>query len=118
MRRALIVGVAGLLIGSGATFAFRTYTVYGFGTKSCGKWTEAVTAASLRRDIADRYIDMANEQWIAGFVSGAGYTDSKAFRDADIEGIRAFVNNYCTAHPLDKMGDAAEKLIEELEKKR
>ncbi len=52
-----------------------------------------------------------SEQWILGFLSGVGYAGNESGLDpligVDDEGVWAWVDNYCQAHPLDLLIQAA-----------
>lgn len=85
------------------------YTVYGFGTQSCGRWTQ-------ERRSADQYVKLTRaglESWAMGFISGAGYA-GETMRNSDADAMLAWMDNYCAANPLDYVSTAAEHLIQEL----
>lgn len=113
MKRALLVSVLlGALLFTGVTVAQRVpprtvFTVYGFGTKSCGSWLEERKLSQVTLPGG------AQRAWVLGFVSGVGYIGPK-MKDTDADGIYAFMDTYCAAHPLDSIGGAAQALVEEL----
>lgn len=82
-----------------------TVIIMGEGTSSCGTWTAA------RRD-REAY---RHEAWVAGFISGvanASITQSSRqaidpLRGVDINGVLGWIDNYCHAHPLDLIENAA-----------
>jgi hypothetical protein len=116
MKRAVLVGAFGLLVGSIIGSAQAQYVVYGFGTQSCGAWSSAGTAAAkLNSTVRDLIPRFENEAWVAGFVSGAGY-ESRMLRKTDSAGIVAWMDTYCAAHPLDAISVAAAKLTEGLKR--
>jgi hypothetical protein len=67
---------------------------------SCGSWT----AARHNRD-------QAYEFWVFGFISGIAHAYSDVtvdpFNGMDGKGVRAWVDNYCRAHPIETIADAA-----------
>jgi hypothetical protein len=81
---------------------------------SCGTWTND------RRAGNERSADVEN--WLAGLITGynhygpdpAGGTAS----GIDIQGIYAWVDQYCAANPLDNLVTAGFRLVDELERRR
>ena len=86
----------------------RKYKVYGQGNQSCGAWEE--------RNRLER--DTHLFTWVVGFVSGAAYASPKTLRETDSEGIAAWMDSYCQAHPLDSIANAAGALVVALESRR
>jgi hypothetical protein len=97
---AQVAVVTFLLCGSAqATGPDGNYKVVGVGGESCGSWT-----AARRNDTDVSYLD-----WVGGFVSGVGWF-APSYNPADgLDGpaIWAWIDNYCQAHPLIKIADAA-----------
>jgi hypothetical protein len=82
----------------------------GVGASSCGTW---LTKSH------DRDWDVLN-QWVVGFVSGAnlfGENDIIESTGVDYYALTSWMDNYCKAHPLDKIQWAAAKLVVELREK-
>lgn len=80
------------------------YTAVGQGIGSCGAWT----SARHERAAADL------EQWILGFLSGVGFdavdgTDPLRLLGTDV--VFAWIDNYCSAHPLDPIVNAAAAFV-------
>ena len=95
--------------------AASTYTVIGSGTVSCGSWIESRKGSDENR--------LQRQGWVSGYLSsynmwtlpdnrGVEYRDVSESVDAD--GIFAWIDNYCGAHPFDKLAHAVEALIYEL----
>lgn len=109
-RNILAITSLSLALSMSAASA-RTYTVLGFGTQSCGGWVQARQNASGT--------DVVFESWLLGFVSSFNdYSWSESpnvAQGTDANGIFAFVDSYCMAHPLDDVATAAGKLIDELQ---
>lgn len=80
------------------------YISYGAGTHSCGRWL----AARKSND----YVIYG--QWMLGFTSAVGYYDVYDLKDTDAQAMMAWVDNYCSANPLDDFSIAVQKLIKEL----
>jgi hypothetical protein len=79
--------------------------IIGVGTGSCGNWTKD------RRNPGELYPNM-DGQWVLGFLSGMGwsglyYDRAEILKGMDAEGVWAWVDNYCQAHPIKDMTDAA-----------
>jgi hypothetical protein len=86
------------------TEAKAEYTAIGVGTSSCGSWT-----AYRRNREAFGF-----EQWILGFLSGAGFegTDgTDPLNNTDADAVWAWMDNYCLAHPLDKIMNAGATFV-------
>ena len=101
-------------------------TKIGIGSMSCGSWTAEHRANGQASDNGHR-----QTQWIFGYLSGAAewmpaendplgilsenertYKDPLGGMDAD--GLVAWMARYCLQHPLDRLGDAANALMNEL----
>lgn len=87
-------------------------TTYGTGTSSCGLWIQSHHDDESAVSITQHNV---NRAWISGFVSGAGYAALK-LRKTDSAGMVTFMDQYCTAHPLDPMYEGARALVLELGK--
>jgi hypothetical protein len=83
------------------------YNVYGAGTMSCGAWA----VVRQKQDFREA------GQWMMGFVSGAGWAGNKQLRKSDADGMSAWIDQYCAAHPLDELSDAAAALVQTLQSK-
>jgi hypothetical protein len=81
------------------------HLIMGQGTWSCGVWTEARSTKAL-------VLSAAN----AGVVSDKLITPygPDILKGKDFEGLMAWVDNFCRAHPLDPIGTAAIALVGEL----
>lgn len=80
---------------------------------SCGYWTEQRRLGGGHSQIW--------EGWILGYISGLnafGPNDGDVAPDVRPEGLMAWVDNYCAAHPLDRISLAGFKLAEQLRKRR
>ena len=49
--------------------------------------------------------------WVLGFVSGVGWSGGRTLKETDSAGMKAFVDQYCDAHRLDNINDAAKELV-------
>jgi hypothetical protein len=104
-----------LLMGTVPTPA-QAYDYFGAGTLSCGQWLGDRQSASPQH--------VLNESWVLGFVSGVnsgagGFGLSRlsnAGEDTDAAGMFAWLDNYCRAHPLEKLVGATEQLWLALQK--
>ena len=79
----------------------------GDGSNSCGAWTEERARDNQRVQLW--------KGWLLDFVSGANiYGNSDILAGADAQAIYGWVDNYCRAHPLDRVFDGAVALVSEL----
>ena len=107
-KAALTIALVSTLLPSLSASA--GYTVNGHGTKSCGVWIEA------RKHEDDTIDAVIFSVWVSGFVSGVGYANIN-LKDSDPDGRANWIDNYCKAHPLDDVSNAAQALVNELEVK-
>jgi hypothetical protein len=78
------------------------YHEIGSGTASCGAWT------ADRHQLANRAL--SDEEWVLGFLSGVGYIgydSANPLNKTDADGVWAWIDNYCSAHPISQISDAA-----------
>jgi hypothetical protein len=77
---------------------------------SCGQFLKDSKNHDL---IADMF-------WVSGFLTGANVfsDESHAGKSTDGEGLGTWLINYCTAHPIGKLIDAAAALRLELVRQR
>jgi hypothetical protein len=90
-----------------------TYVVLGVGTDSCGSWTtERQTVATAPSSKA-----FSQSQWLLGYLTAINadvWPDHRLTDVTDSDGIFAWVDNYCAAHPLDDIATASSALVLEL----
>lgn len=83
--------------------------IIGAGTNSCGAFMDT-RSQPLSRGI---YI-----QWLAGFLTEFNITNRQGILDAmghtDKAGLEAWLDGYCSAHPLIPFATASEALLVEL----
>jgi hypothetical protein len=84
------------------------WTVYGWGTQSCGAWIAAAATDPVAR--------LEATEWILGWVSATGLY-SAPLKESDVVAMNTWVDGYCQAHPLDDVQDAAAYLTGALAKK-
>lgn len=104
MRSVLVAVAAALALTAPLPSVASGYETYGPGVKSCGHWTNE-SHGELRYDLSE---------WVLGYVSAAGYYNDYHLRDTDADGISAYMDTYCKAHPLDSVEKGAQHLIEDL----
>ena len=93
-----------------------TTVVLGVGNRSCGSWMQARRSAGTLEDVY--------KGWIAGFLSGANSilsnsenhidTLERARAETDAQGLWAWIDNCCQAHPLGSIAQASDALSAEL----
>ena len=113
MKRSLVPLLVIALTFTGTGFGSAA-GVLGVGGRSCGTWIEA------RRNGNTTAVDY--QQWVAGFLSGANSLISTAAPELDTllqpnidaQSLYAWIDNYCIAHPLNTIAQAADALGAEL----
>jgi len=78
------------------------FTIKGAGAGSCGTWVEDRRAAPRSAEL-----DLS---WVLGFLSGIGFMGAVGddpLNGVDADGVRAWIDNYCAAHPLINIEQAA-----------
>jgi hypothetical protein len=88
----------------------------GFGavTGGCGKWASAPE---------NSVVDIGFFSWLVGFVSGVNALAVMTGRSDFLHGydgysLAPWAKNWCRAHPLDQVSNAAEALVAELANRR
>ena len=97
----------------GAVAPARAYTMTGSGSDSCGAWTANHRAYGLGGGRPCAYQDFLQQSgWLFGFLSGVGSQGiNNPLNGTDAEGVLAWIDNYCQAHPLAKTVDAANAFV-------
>jgi hypothetical protein len=112
MRFAVLVVVL-IVFGPAAQASSTMASIWGVGHESCGTWIADGSNGAFRdKDV----------QWILGYVSAYNRFVLAVDRDVtkglvDGLGLIAWVDNYCTTHPLDQIEPAASRLIDELRRR-
>ncbi|GAA0858855.1 hypothetical protein [Aliiglaciecola litoralis] len=84
--------------------------IKGSGASSCGNWLKERRNGTYAVDL----------NWVLGFISAYNhYIDSSTggngvFGSSDIEGVAAWMDNYCSSNPLSNPYTGSVELIEEL----
>jgi len=103
MRIVLALAVSAALVSpSEVGVSQSTYKVMGAGNSSCGRWT-----ADHRYGVNP--VALNEESWVVGFLSGIGdvVPDANPLGGTDLDGVTGWIGNYCAAHPLISIFDAA-----------
>ena len=85
------------------------YHNFGAGVDSCGTW------------LAEKgtMLGNLNNMWVLGFITAfnryALVTDRNVALGTNADGMVAWIDNYCRAHPLDSIATTAENLTGELQ---
>jgi hypothetical protein len=110
MIKVLII-VWGCVCFAPQALATDTYHILGAGADSCGAWSAQKGTA----------LGNLNNMWILGFVTAVNryalMIDDNVARGTNAEGLFAWVDNYCRAHPLDNIATATDNLIGELQRR-
>lgn len=98
-----------LLIFPMATTADTASQVTYLANPSCGEWIQQ-GASTIQGEL--------NHTYLAGLMSGIAVgTISNFLAKTDTDSVFLWMDNYCRAHPLDKLIDGGIKLAGELSKK-
>lgn len=101
MKRIKIALLAMALLVSHTSFALST-----LGDRTCGTWMDRQT---------DQLVGLGDIAWLMGFMSGLAVgTGADILADTDGNSLALWMDNYCRAHPLDKVGTGAVDLAIEL----
>jgi hypothetical protein len=84
-----------------ASVAVAQQSVIGLGASSCLFWTGQRNAKA----------SFSWEQWLLGYVSGAGAPEIPLLKDPDGEAVLAWIDEYCRSHPLDQLGVAGHAYV-------
>jgi hypothetical protein len=112
MKKAVAMAILSFTVSTAYAENFMTPTL-GAGNKSCGSWTQARRGGT----------EFADQTWIAGFLTGAGWVSIQKFNvdplgetiaNRDDQGLWAWLDNYCLTHPLDSIAGASAALENEL----
>jgi hypothetical protein len=99
----------------GAVSSASSQTVFGAGTLTCGEWQQFRTQAANEKNLGNAYQLHA---WVDGFLSGynIGGTGGPDFLLGSSNGVAyySWIDNYCSAKPLDHVGQAVMMLVREL----
>ena len=106
-----VILAAVLVTGDGAA----AQVIGGGGMESCGSWTATARDFGEGRPVTQgRMQHLQHLQWVLGFLSGmAAYPDSSfdPLNNTDADGVWAWIDNYCGAHPLEKIVVAAKAFV-------
>jgi hypothetical protein len=111
MRSLVILATVAFAFAGGSVAMGEVASVIAFDDATCGAWTAEHRLNSRK---SAQY-----EAWTFGYLSGWSVTTTVAgnpLAKTDSAGIIKWINNYCVAHPLDKLITAADHLIDELQK--
>jgi glycogen synthase len=113
MKKAVAMALLSFTVGMAYAENIYMTPIFGVGNQSCGSWTQA-------RHTGTEYVDKA---WVAGFLTGASAVYLQRFNlsplnetiaNRDDQGLWAWLDNYCLAHPLDSIATASGTLENEL----
>jgi hypothetical protein len=86
-----------------------TAKIYGPGNSSCGEWT-ATRGADSKRPSTGWVQHMMMLVWVEGFLSGSGAMKSGQ-KETDSSAIELWVDQYCSAHPLETVHETTVHLV-------
>jgi hypothetical protein len=88
--------------------------IVGNGLGSCGSWIQERRTSSVKAEVLGA--------WVTGFLTGAnsvikGASKRDILKARDVQGLWSWIDNYCGAHPLDSIAQAAAELTAELSRR-
>ena len=112
MRFLLILSVLTVLLTAGAPEAqAATYTMSGAGIRSCGSWSahsgELNSPGPVTQGLPSRTARVGMGPGVSFWYGFIHNNDGDPLDSVDAEGARAWIDNYCRAHPIENIGDAA-----------
>ena len=114
MLRGLLAALVVLAAPVSALANPEQYNALGPGTMSCGNWS------TFRHGNASDWIPQAD--WVLGYITAYNYfiwTRSTNVADgADSDVLMAWIDDYCTAHPLDSLAAATHALVVEFARRQ
>ncbi len=117
-RRSLVALLVALVLGGvrwdPAVTAQRSDkgVVFGVGSRPCGEWAKNKSVVVVGGGSA-----VTREEgiaWVSGWVSGATRYDRRSLARPEPERVTASLERYCAAHPLDKLWQAGEAIVNDL----
>jgi len=119
---AILICAIGTVRNATASNAKGIYTILGAGTSSCGSWT-----ANRPYDpgpspfVSNQHINdlLTEEAWLLGYITSYNssvWKGDNVASETDRNGIFAWVDTYCAAHPTTPLAGAAEDLVDFLSK--
>lgn len=98
----------------------RIASFYGLGNDSCGELTHAFSQNSFTQVIESGGNQWPSKsrayvEWTLGYITAFNAVNSqgKNLDNADLYGISAWLQKWCTDHPMDSVSNAAWVLIQE-----
>jgi hypothetical protein len=87
-----------------------TYTNLGVGTHSCGSWVADKQADAATSSITEF---LGDQQYVLGYIVGleefiGNATSKNMIINTDVNGVVGWIDNYCMAHPVVTITDAAQ----------
>lgn len=125
-RKSIVSITSSIFVGAQAIVAnvdpvdAADYLVWGHGNTSCGAFVQNYSAylrgenvSAYNSDIIwmQGFLTAQNAEWVGTFIIKNGKKKFKPEADLlygmDVGGLGAWVNSYCSAHPLNILNDAA-----------
>jgi hypothetical protein len=79
----------------------KAFLIIGAGVDSCRTWIDDRSQRNAG--------SLQDEQWVLGLLSGVALADaSDPLKGMDTQGVWAWIDNYCRAHPIETIAHAAE----------
>jgi hypothetical protein len=86
--------------------------IFGAGSRPCGEWAKNKSVMVVGGGPA-----VTREEgiaWVSGWVSGATRYDPRSLARPEPASVTASLERYCAAHPLDRLWQAGEAIVNDL----
>ncbi|MEM5382732.1 hypothetical protein VSR68_03890 [Paraburkholderia phymatum] len=96
-----------LVISSAVNCPGAAHATTAMSVPSCGQWIARKNSSSDKA---------TSESWLLGYLSGlATGTRVDILRDTDYDSLMVWMDNYCNAHPLERVSGGAAQLYLDLQ---
>jgi hypothetical protein len=99
-----------VLLATPPAHAGSQYVIFGAGSRPCGSWLQVRTQALPE--------DAVLQSWVLGYITSVNANLLSVTQDvsagASPETLFAWIDNYCTTHPLDSLARATSALLDSL----
>jgi hypothetical protein len=110
---AVATALSAILASSTPVEAGNQYVIFGAGSRPCGSWLQVRTQASPDSAVL--------QSWVLGYITSVNanvLTSSQDVADGTTpDALFAWIDTYCSSHPLDSLARATGSLLESLRTK-
>jgi hypothetical protein len=116
VMRASYFLAAAIVVGCSQVSFAEDVSIRGPGAASCGAWVQGRSGQDSE-SISRRF---DRESWIMGYITAFNVFVERGdiVQSTDPPGIFAWIDSYCSTHPLQSVADAAFALVAELRSRK